>query len=341
MKNFKRIFAWVVLSLIIQLIGFYYVDKYYLSTDTAVKVKKIEKKNDKKPEAEVKIPENATRVNLSFDGKYVAYYDEDKLKVVNTKDGDVKDISFEDGVKVSYYKWLSDRNRMLIGEKHNNENGHGFKLSYYDVDKDAKEEIKDLTWADENSEVEDIQASTLTNVIYVKVARSGGRSSLYWINIMKEMKRIYPNAYLIGETAILNHEDKLLYEDATYNKIFATNREESIRITDVTKPRLLGVDIDDNVYIGSMENDKITKVYYGTLDKPTRDWNVIPFMEPVDKDDVYISEEGKVLVNDNLKGIVKEVATGKETSYSGKFIQVYSSGVASIKDGKLVKTNFK
>lgn len=43
----------------------------------------------------------------------------------------------------------------------------------------------------------------------------------------------------------------------------------------------------------------------------------------------------------NLKGIVKEVATGKETSYSGKFIQVYSSGVASIKDGKLVKTNFK
>lgn len=342
MKNLKRITTWIVLSLLIQFIGFFYIDKYYLSTNATVKVKKVENKaSDKKPDVEVKIPENAEHISVSFDGKYVAYYDGDKLKVCNTKNGENKDISFDEGVQVSYYKWLSDRNRMLIGEKHNNDDGAGFKLSYYDVDKDTKEEIKDLTWADENSEVKDIQASTLTNVIYVKVARSGGRSSIYWINIMKEMKKVNTNAYLVGETAILYHDDKLLYEDATYNKVYATNMENSIRISGVDKPRILGVDNDDNVYIGSMENDKITKIYYGTLEKPTKEWNVLPLRDPVDKKGIFISEQGKVMINDNLKGVIKEVSTGKETSYTGRFLQIYSTGVASIKDGKLVKTNFK
>ena len=214
-----------------------------------------------------------------------------------------------------------------------------------DLDKELKEmvqeEIKDLTWADEDSEVEDIQASTLTNVIYVKVARSGGKSSIYWINIMNEMKKINTKAYLVGETAILYHEDKLLYEDATYHKIYATNMEDSIDIDGVKDPRLLGVDSDDNAYIGSMENGKITKIYYGLLENPTSKWNVIHLSGPVDKNNIYISEQGKVMINDNLKGTIKEVSTGKETSYKGKFLQVYSTGVASIKDGKLIKTNFK
>lgn len=342
MKNLKKITIWIGLSLLIQFIGFFYVDKYYLATNATVKVKKVENKtSDKKPEVSVSIPDNAEHISVSFDGKYVAYYDGDKLQVCNTKTGQNIDVSFAEGVKVSYYKWLSDRNRMLIGEKHNNDEGAGFKLSYYDVDKNAKEEIKNLTWADENSEVKNIQASTLTNVIYVKVARSGGRSSIYWINIMKEMKKINTKAYLVGETAILYHDDKLLYEDATYNRIYATNMDESIRIDGVDKPRILGVDSDDNAYIGSMENEKITKIYFGTLDKPTSQWNVIPLREPVDKKDIFISEQGKVLINDNLKGIMKEVSTGKETSYTGKFLQIYSTGVASIKDGKLVKTSFK
>ncbi|PRR77719.1 hypothetical protein CLLI_22830 [Clostridium liquoris] len=342
MKNVKRIITWIVLSLLVQFAVFFYIDKYYLATNTTVKLKKIENKNlDKKPDAEVKIPESAENISVSFDGKYVAYYDGDKLQVVNTKTGEIRDISFNEGVKVSYYKWLSDRNRMLIGEKHNTDGSYGFKLSYYDVDKNTKEEIKDLTWADEDSEVEDIQASTLTNVIYVKVARSGGKSSIYWINIMNEMKKINTKAYLVGETAILYHEDKLLYEDATYHKIYATNMEDSIDIDGVKDPRLLGVDSDDNAYIGSMENGKITKIYYGLLENPTSKWNVIPLSGPVDKNNIYISEQGKVMINDNLKGTIKEVSTGKETSYKGKFLQVYSTGVASIKDGKLIKTNFK
>ena len=341
MKSLKRIVTWIIFSLIVQTIGFIYVDKFYLSTNTSIRMKKVEKnKKDDKKSVEVPIPEGADHVNVSFDGKYVAYYINGELKVISTKDGEEKKIAFDEGVEISFYKWLSDRNRMLIAEKHTGKE-NGFKLFYYDVDRDEKDKVKDLTWADDKSEVEDIQASTLTNVIYIKVSRSGGRSSFYWINIMKEMRNVYTKAHIVGNTALLPHEDKLLYEDTIYNKIYSTNVENSITIKGVDKPRLLGVDIDDNVYIGSLENDKITKIYYGNLETPTSEWKVMPLLQPANRDDIFVLEAGKVIINDNLRGMVKEVATGKEYSYPGRFVQIYNNGVASIKEGKLIKTSFK
>lgn len=342
MSALKRIIGWIMISLIVQFAGLFYIDNIYLSNNAPVKVKKIEdKSSDKKKDAEVAIPENAQNINMSFDGKYVAYYDDDILKVVSTKTGEKKDIYFEEGVKVSYYKWLSDRNRMLIAEKHSNQNGMALRLSYYDIDKDTKEEIKDLTWADTESEVESIEASTLTNVIHIKVSRGSGRSSLYWINIMKDMKKLYTNDYFIGEIRTLNHEDKLLYEGKTYNTIHATNVNNSIKIDGVQVPKLLGVDEEDNIYIGSEENENITKVYYGNIEKPTSEWKVIQLSEPIDKDDIYISKKGQVLLNDNLKGIIKEASSGKQTAYKGTFLQIYDDGVASISEGKLQKTDLK
>lgn len=341
MKKVKRVIIWILISIIVQCGGYFYVDKYYLATNTTVKVKKIEKKTSKeKPDAEVVIPDNAEHINASFDGKYVSYYDEDKLKIVNTKTGDIKDVCFKDGVKLSYYKWISDRNRMLIGEKHNTENGYGFKLSYYDVDKDTKEEVKDLTWGDEDSKIEDIQESTLTNIIYVKVSRGQGKSRLYCINIMKEMKRVPTKVTMIGNIAVLNYDDKLVYESNTYNKLYVTNTDESIAIEGVENPKLLGVDEDDNVYVGDLKDNKITSIYFGKIDNKQVKWSAMPLKTPVCREDIYISKKGKVYINDNLKGLIKEIATNKETAYKGKFLQLYDQGVISISEGKLVKNKF-
>ncbi|WP_097027533.1 hypothetical protein [Clostridium peptidivorans] len=342
MSALKRIIGWMMISLIIQFAGLYYIDNVYLANNTPVRVKKIEdKSNNKKKDVEVAIPENAQNINVSFDGKYLAYYDEDILKVVSNKTGEKKDVCFEEGVKISYYKWLSDRNRMLIAEKHSTQNGMALRLSYYDIGKDTKEEIKDLTWADTESEVESIEASTLTNVIHIKVSRGNGKSSIYWINIMKDMKKLYTNDNFIGEIRTLNHQDKLLYEGKTYNSIYSTNKNNSIKIDGVKVPKLLGVDEEDNVYIGSEENEKITKVYYGSIEKPTSEWKVIELNEPIDKNDIYISKKGQIFLNDNLKGIIKEASTGKQTAYKGTFLQIYDDGVASISEGKLQKAELK
>lgn len=340
MKVFKRIFLWIMISLTVQFAGLYYANSYILSSDTSIKTKKVVKSDTKKPDAEVKIPEGAKHVGVSFDGRYLAYYDGDVLKVVDTKTGEEKNVEFDDGVQVSFYKWLSDRNRMLIAEKETSKRSSNFKLAYYDVDKDIKEEIKELDWADKNAEVEDIQASPLTNIIYVKVANSGKRSSIYWINIMKEMKKADTNSYVIGKIRVVPHEDKLVYEDLTYNRISVTGKNRSINIDGVKTPSLIAVDDNDNVYIGDTQDGKVTKIYYGNVNDDGSKYQSVDLREAVNKDDIFVASQGKIYTNDNLKGTVREFGSGKEFIYPGIFVQMYEGGVVSISDGKLVKTIF-
>ncbi|MTK11618.1 MAG: hypothetical protein F8N39_05860 [Clostridiaceae bacterium] len=340
MKIFKRIFLWILISLTIQFAGLFYADKYFLATNTSIKTKKVVKSEVKKQDAEVKIPDNATHVNASFNARYLAYYDGDVLKVINTKTGEEKKVDFNDGVQVSFYKWLPDRNRMLIAEKETGKKGSSFKLAYYDVDKGVKEDIKELDWADKNAEVEDIQASPLTNIIYVKVANSGKRSSIYWINIMKEMKKVDTMAYMIGKIKVVPHEDKLVYEDLTHHRIYITGQDEPLDINGVNNPSLIAVDDEDRVYIGETQDDKISKIYYGSVKEGRNSLQTIDLGTAVDKDAIYVSSQGKIYINDNLKGVVREVASGKEYIYQGKFIQIYTDGIISVSDGKMVKTIF-
>lgn len=341
MKIIKRVVFWIIISISVQCAGLFYVNNYFLSEQTSYKSKKVVTTAPKKSDVEVNIPDSSKNINASYDGKYVAYYQNDVLKVVNTKTAQTKNVEFGDGVKVSFYKWLPDRNRMLIAEKTSSKSGSGFMLSYYDVDKDAKDDIKNLTWADSKSEVEDIQASTLTNVIYVKVAHSGKRSSIYWINIMKEMKKVDTISYLIGNIRSIPHDDRLVYEDLTYHRILATNVKKPLSINGVDNPCLLDVDNDDNIYIGQVINNKVVKIYSGTLKEDTSKWKVTALKEPADKGDILINENGKIYIHNVLKGILKEVDNGKETSYKGTIIGMYSDGIASVSDGKLVKTTLK
>lgn len=340
MKIFVRILIWIMISLTIQCAGLFYANKYLFASSTDIKTKKVVKSDNKKPDIKINIPDNAKNTNVSFDGKFVAYYDGDVLKVVNTLTGEEKSVEFEGGVKVSFYKWLSDRNRMLIAEKESSNEESNLKLAYYDVDKGLKEDIKDLDWADKKSEVEDIQASPLTNVIYVKVANSGKRSSIYWVNIMKEMKKVETRSYQIGSIRVLPHEDKLIYEDLTHSRIYMTDKDEPLDISGVSNPSLLGVDDNDNVYIGETNGDKVTKIFYGTVKEGRNEFQTIDLGSTVDKNNIYITGEGKVYVNDSLKGVVKEFSSGKQYNYAGTFVQMYNGGAISISDGKLVKTLF-
>jgi hypothetical protein len=331
-----------MISLAIQFAGLFYANNYLFASDTSIQTKKIVKSDVKKEDAEIKVPESAKHISVSYDARYLAYYDGDILKVVNVKTGEEKNVEFNDGVKVSLYKWLPDRNRMLIAEKETSNLSSNLKLAYYDVDKSVKEDIKSLDWKDEvdkKAEVEDIQASPLTNIIYVKVAKSGKRSSIYWINIMKEMKPVdTKDSMMIGKIRVVPHEDNLLYEDLTYHKIYATDKDQPITIDGIKTPSLLGVDDNDVVYIGDTEDDKVSKIYYGNVKDEGNKFQAIDLKGSVNKSDIFINEQGKIYINDNLKGNVREFGSGKEYNYQGTFIQMYSGGIISISDGKLVKT---
>jgi hypothetical protein len=340
MKKLKKVMVWAALSLIVQFSGLFYADNYLFSSDGGKIVSKKVEEKSKQAVKDIQIPQTANHINLSYDGKYVAFYENEILDVVNSMTGEVKKIDFNQGVKVSYYKWLPDRNRMLIAEKPSGKSGGNIKLSYYDVDKGEKVEVKDIAWTDSKSEVVDIKLSTLTNVIYIKVAHSGNRSSIYWLNIMKELKKVDTKGYLIGNMEVIPHEDKLVYEDLTYSKINITNMKDPLTFKNSGKMTLISIDEEDNIYLGEIQNNKIVKIYYGIAKQPADKWKSTILKEPVEQKDMYVSGAGTIYFNDNLKGVVTDITTGKETKYEGRFLQMYSEGVATISQGKLLKVKF-
>ncbi|MBP1744338.1 MAG: hypothetical protein H6Q58_1316 [Firmicutes bacterium] len=341
MKIFKTITIWAMLSLVLQMSGFFYVNNYFLSDETNIKVSKLVKNTDEKKEAEVFVPEEAENISASYNGRYMAYYDSDVLKIVTMSTGEEKTVEFDEDVEVSYYRWLSDRNRMLIAEKHKTSSGINFELSYYDVDKDTKDAIETLTWAGKNAEVSDIEASPLTNLIFIKVALNDYTSSIYSLNIMEDKKKVSTVVDTIGNIGIVPHVDKLYYEDAANSRVYATGSKNRITVGNAEKTTLLSVDNNDNVYIGELAVDNtVVRIYYGQAGADTSTYSLVELASSYFREDICISNDGKIYLNDNLKGTITDSATGKEYVYPGIFIQIYDGGIMSLSENQVMKTTF-
>lgn len=350
MKHLKKIIVWAMLSLFIQLSGLFYLDKFYFINETSFKEKKVDVAAKKKAsKADIKIPEKAINITTSYDGKYLAYFVGETLKVLNTDNGEEKNVQLEDAAKVSYYKWLPDVNSIIIAEKYTSNKGDYLMLTNYDVAKNKKKDIKDerngesghIYLPDKKSEVEDIELSTLTNIIYVKIGHNGGKNALYSINVMGQMEKKRINSYVTGNFVIFPHEDKLAYDDLTYHKVYVTGVQGAINIKGVTRPTTIAVDSDDRLYIGQTEGEKIKKIFFGTIKESTDNWKSIDLKVPAERKDIYVSEDGKVYANDNLRGVVTDLGTGMETSYKGEFLQMYNGGIASKTDNIVYKTPLK
>lgn len=349
MKNFRRITVWVLISLILQSSVLLYLDKFYFVTETSFQTKKVSTpKKATIANAKINVPDTATHVSVSYDGKYLAYYENNTLKVLNTTTGDLKEVSFDQDIKLSYYKWQSDVDNLLIAEKKTTSEGDSIKLSRYEPQKDKKFDVSTdnhgnpvfISLPDKKSEVEDLEFSALTNMIYAKIGHSGGRNSIYSIDVMARMNKLKINSYFTGNILTFSTDSRMAYENLTYHKIYVTGLQNSISIKGVANPALLASDENDNLYIGKREGDYITKIYYGQIQDNTSSWNSVNLTNPVKVEDIYVSASGKIYTNDNLKGIVYNLTDNKEIQYQGQFIQIYNTGVFSLVEGILTRKTF-
>ncbi|NEZ47498.1 hypothetical protein FDF74_09875 [Clostridium niameyense] len=335
MKIFKKLIIWIMISLVVQFAGLFYIDRYFLASGgTKIKSKKVTNTEVKEKEAEVSIPEKVEDLDISFNGKYISYFENNSLNIINTKTGEKQNLDFESKKDVSKYMWLPDRNRILYAER----KGEKIILNSYDVDKSKKDKTAEFDLQNSSSKVEDIQVAPLPNVIYVKVNSGGTTSKIYNINIMKEKKRADLLSNEVKDMKIIPHEDTLIYESK--RKIYSTNRETSLNIEGIKSPKLLSIDDNDKIYIGEMKDDKIVKICYGNLKEKTSNWKTLDISNPSSVEDIYVSPLGQVYVNNNMKGTVTNLNTGKETKYTGTIIKMYIDGITSICEGKLLKTKF-
>lgn len=343
MKNLIRILVWSLIAVVIQNSVFLYIENIYLSSDVKIQAEKVEEKETPKQNNlnEVAIKEGIDHVSVSSDGRFIAYLESNKLKVLDSNDNSEKEFQSEENGEVVFYKWLTNENSIIVVQKVQTNDGAYFEPVSFNAKKGETRQLADfnlnelrINITNKNENVDDVAFSTATHTLYIKIKKASGKSDLYYANIMNQLEKVRSNKD-IGNIVVPTTSTNAVMEMGNGATIL---NNPDIQIPNVQITRVLGADINDNVYFGEEVNNKITKIYYKDLNKQKLQWNTLTLQKPADREDIIIDYSGKVYINDKSTNSALELTTKKTIKYDGQLLQSYSKGIISINNNKLIKT---
>ena len=110
--------------------------------------------------------------------------------------------------------------------------------------------------------IDNVVFSNATHSLYIKVQKQNGKSDLYYANVMNQLAEVRSNKE-IGNIVVPTTNANAVMEMGDSATIL--NSPGNIEIPNVQITKILGTDINDNVYFGEEVNEKITKIYYTVL----------------------------------------------------------------------------
>lgn len=340
MKLYKKIIAWAILSIILQIGGLFILENFVFKHSSNFKSNKIDIEKQNTKDITASIPSGAQNVNISYNGKYLTYYENDILYIEESKTGNKKEVKTEDNGDILYYKWLSDRDRLIIAEKVTKQGDEVIQLVTYSPKDLSISYVTDICEYSDDIEVKKITESTFTSVYYVDIYKGGLKSIVYRIDINNDKSKVSLQASVLGNMQVIPHVDRLVYEDEINNKFYVTSPNKQLTFNSNKNLTLLGIDKNDVIYIGELNGEKISSIIYGKVDEDTSSWSTVALEAVVNKTDLYFNNNSEILINDNLKGAVKNLTTGVEVEYEGKLIEIKETFIATVdNNGKLVYTS--
>jgi hypothetical protein len=304
--------------------------------------KKIEIKKDLTKDINASIPSGADNIDLSYEGKYLTYSSDKILYIEDTKTGKASEVKTENNEVIMYYKWLDNRDILAIVEKVKKNGSEKIQLITYNATNSSKTFVKEICKYEKNIEVKNITASILTGVYYIDINKDSLKSIVYRIDRNEALKKVDINAEVLVNMQIMQHEDRLVYQDKITGKVFVTSPNKQLTFSSNKKLTLLGIDRNDVVYMGELNGDKISSIVYGKVNTNTSNWKRATIDLPVSRNEFYFNNESEILINDKLKESIKNLTTGNEVEYDGKLIQIKEDFIATIdSSGKLVYKNLK
>ncbi|EHI99499.1 hypothetical protein CDLVIII_2906 [Clostridium sp. DL-VIII] len=338
----KKIIIWAILALILEVGSLYILNNFVFTNSSEFNSKKIEIKKDLTNGINATIPSNAENVDLSYEGKYLTYINEKSLYIQDTKTGVVSEINTENNEEIMYYKWLAGRDLIAIVENIKKDGKEKVQLITYNPANTSKTLVKEICKYEKNMVVNNMTTSVLTNVFYIVINNEHSGNIVYRIDRNDDLTNVDIKANSLGNMQVIPHEDRLIYEDKANDKFFITSPNKQLIFSSSKKLALLGIDKNDVIYMGEINEDKISSIIYGKVDEDPSTWNKVTLDSGVDKNDLYFSDESEILINDNLKGEVRNFANGKEVKYEGKLIQIKDGFIAIMdNNGKLVYKSLK
>lgn len=329
MKNLKRVIAWAVLSIILQVSGLLYMDKVYLKHSSEFKIQKVEEKPN---DINVTIPSSVEDIKSSTGGRYVSYFQDGNLMVANTKTGGIEEVTIEKAKEILYADWIPDVNRIMIAIRSRN---NTVELVTYDASSKVISTVKEVCNYANGIKVDNIAISTKPGVKYVSISKAGYNANVYRIDINETMTKVVSDINSLEDMKAFQNKDILVYKDKKNSNFYywTNNVVKKLNINDTKNLKLLAVDSNDNVYFGELQDGKIAKIIHG--DKDGTQWTTEILDTHKNISDIYINSRGEILINDNLTGTIKNKSTNESISYEGRFLGISDRIVSSSINDKL------
>jgi len=345
MQTIKKIVAWSLTALLLESALFFMIDKYYEKSLMNTKVTEVRVYKDKKPQKNIaiNIPSDAEKIEASFDGKYISYYENDKLIAINTYDGTKHTINAEKDFQIAYSKWLPDINSMILCEQDLNSK-RDITLFSYDAENTNKVTPTDtnnhnlkLTLNSSKDKITNIALSSTMGLMYIKALKTDGKNDIFYNNVNGATSTLFKMKD-VGNVSAFEHKPNLIYEDIANNTVRITNSDWRINNK---KTCLFDTDDADNFYIGVLENGRVKQILYGSSDNSIDKLTSLTFEQTENKKNILITRNGKVLVNNGIEGYILNKATDKKINYKGTLLKVTDTIILSVFNGKLIETSLK
>lgn len=341
MKIIKRIIAWCLISLCFQVSALFVLDRFVFKQSSKFNSKKVELNKPYEDKINIKIPNSAENIKISFNGRYMSYDKNGELVIVETKTGSEKSVRTGKNGKIMYYEWLPERDRIVIIEKSKKKGKEAIQLATYNPKNFETTYVTELCSYENGMKVRCVTESIFTNVYYVYISNSDVNDRCYRVDVNNDKFDVLFKCNNFGRMDVIPHTDRLVYDDLSNNVIFVTSPDRKLKFKTNNNIRLIGIDRNDIIYVGQQKDNKIFSIFYGKVDEDTDKWKSINLDSPVDADSIYFNSDSNIIVNNLLEGKIKNITTGKEYEYVGQFIDVKDNFIALNDGGKLIFKKLK
>lgn len=333
MKKWHKLVLWVIIAIVFHIGVLTYLDQIYLVKTNKAELTVFENESKPRVDKEIRIPRDAKMIKTSGDGAYAGYIQHKILKVAHMDKGKTVKIIGKDEGEVSYYRWVPGKQIIIFAVKSVTGTKTKFRIKTYDMQSQLGGEYPVIEDVPQDSSIEDITLSSLTNVVYVKVRVSKSHIRVYKLDIAQT---VMPVLEIAGDVLIkqANYFDKLLYQadsrevllrDGSTNEEYCVFKGKNIE--------LINIDADDNVYIGEFDGNRLLKLYVGQiLAKGDIIWENRAIDTLVPKSEMHITSNGEIYSVLEGENEVVNADLSKRTEYMGILVDILDHYVVSIRE---------
>lgn len=330
MKKLKVFIICLTLSFILQGGVLYYFDKVLFKESEEITIENVESPV-KEEVAQIHIPSNAKEIQSSYSGRYISYFLDGRLILVNTRTLETKAI-LED-TNILNIKWVPNNNTLFVVENSSNK----VNVKTYNAKNGVQQDVGELCPYKSKMKIESFIS---TSAEYISITNDN-RTVTYRVNIDKEIRQVDRVVNGLGSADVFWNKDIFIYQDEANGSIYRyTNGEsERIKFNNLNNLVILRT-VNNKVYLGeyTIENEskKIVKVIFGENESNISSWETKTLEKPVDIKDIYISENNEVFINDSTLHEVNNIITGEKIEYQGEFVLINERVLFSLDNNNML-----